>query len=176
MAIDQELALVALKPAPGAARIAGWQVTGLEFLDQPAARGLRRAAVQAAGDHGGPILHRPARAHGHFAAVFGPGQATFFEHARVQFGAQAEPVPALAPFQADAPEAVRFGQFTDRDLKDFGCRIKLQTRIFARPPSSAKQRRNERHAPAARKSDLKSTRWQMPNSSAFLGSQSLPIK
>jgi hypothetical protein len=48
------------------------------------------------------------------------------ENARVQLGAQAEAMPALAAFKADAPEAIAFRQFTDRDFKDPECWIKFQ--------------------------------------------------
>jgi hypothetical protein len=60
------------------------------------------------------------------AAVGGPGQAALVEDARVQLGAQAETMPALAALKADAAEAVALSQFTDRDFKNPGCLIKFQ--------------------------------------------------
>jgi hypothetical protein len=60
------------------------------------------------------------------APVAGLGLAAILEDARVQFSAQAEAMPALAAFKADAPEALALGQFTDRDFKDPGCLIKFQ--------------------------------------------------
>ena len=61
-----------------------------------------------------------------FAPVGWIGETAPIEDARVQFGAQAETMPALAAFKADAPEAIALGQFADRDFKNPGCLIKFQ--------------------------------------------------
>ena len=50
----------------------------------------------------------------------------------MQFRAQAESMPALASFVADALKSFRLGQFTDRYFKDLGCRIKFQSASFYR--------------------------------------------
>jgi hypothetical protein len=65
-----------------------------------------------------------------FPPVAGFGLAAAAQDARVQFGAQAETMPAFAAFKADAAEPVALGQFAHRDLKNLGCWIKFQKPLF----------------------------------------------
>jgi hypothetical protein len=119
------LALMTIEDRTGA-----WQVGRFEFFHQPTAVVVLDAAVQAPGDQRRPIFHRPALLEMDLAPVAGLGGAPLVEDARVQFGAQAEAMPALAAFKADAAEAIPLGQFPDRDFKNPGCWIKFQNRLI----------------------------------------------
>ena len=69
VAIDQELALMAVKGGVGAARVGGGEIGGFEFFDQPGAVGVLHATVEAAGDEGGAVFDGPGGIERDLAAV-----------------------------------------------------------------------------------------------------------
>lgn len=127
MAVKKNLALMPLETRVGPAAFEGGKVGGLEFLDQPAALVIGRAAVEPPRDQRRPIFNRPAKLQMDFAAVIRAGGATLAQDARVQFRAQAKAMPAFAALKTDSGKAVLLRQFPHRDLECFRCRIKFQS-------------------------------------------------
>ena len=125
-AVEQELPLMALEGRAGTAAFLCWKISGLEFLDQPAALAVRRAAVEPAGDQGRPLFDRAANLQMDFPAIGGMGQAAVLQDAGVQLRAQAQAMPSFAPPETDAGKVFILRQFPDRDFKYFRCRIKFQ--------------------------------------------------
>ena len=119
---------MALESRAGTAAFLRRKISGLEFLDQPAALAVRHAAVEPAGDQGRPIFDRAANLQMDFPAIGGLGQAAVAQDAGVQLRAQAQAMPSFAPPETDAGKAFILRQFPDRDFKCFCCRIKFQNR------------------------------------------------
>ena len=118
-AIKQELALVSFKGRVGAAGFLAGKAGGLEFFDEPAALAVRGAAIEAPGNHRGPIFDESAGLQKNFAAVFGLGLATLLQDAGVQFRAKAEAMPSFAASKSNPEKSFLLRQFPDRNLECF---------------------------------------------------------
>ena len=121
---------LSLVPGEGRAAPANFlagQKDGFELLDQPLARGLLDAAVQASRDDRRPTVNRHAGPQMDLAAVARLGRAPRLQNAAVQFRPLPQPMPAFAPFKADPPKTLLPGQFAHRYLQCFACLVEFQT-------------------------------------------------
>jgi hypothetical protein len=118
VAVAFELPAVPLETVAGRADPVDREVRGLELLDQPVPFLPLEAPVEPASQDRRPVLDRDPGLEVDLGPVRGMGVAAKRQDPRMDLGAQAEPPPAVAPVEADAPEPLLLGELADRDLEE----------------------------------------------------------